>query len=361
MVKSPFLFFGVLAIIGNACSPFEPITLDGGSIRDGMGQLPGSDAGSSVDSGIISDSLTDLDGCVAESNDEFCLRIGKDCGLVMAADNCGIPREAACGVCEFPEECGVNEESVCGVQGMVKVSAGDFWMGCRGPQGIDCIDREKPYHKVYLNSFFIDTYEVRAGDYRLCVEMEACSYSGSTVDERRNYNNGRENHPMNFVLWNDAKTYCEFVGKRLPTEAEWEKASRGGCEYYESMGMDCQNDSFKYPWGNEEATCEFAVVNEDSSGCGEAQTWEVGSKPNGKSPYGALDMAGNVWEWTADWYDADYYDETPYENPQNNNPGTYRVIRGGAFSVEGHYSRSSNRKNYGPTSSDSATGFRCAL
>jgi len=238
------------------------------------------------------------------------------------------------------------------------VQAGAFWMGCNEAVDDDCSDFENPYHQVTLDGFFIDTYEVTAGQYKACVDAGACSYNGpSSADSLwghyRTYNNGRDEHPINYVSWAEAQAYCAWLEKTLPTEAQWEKASRG-------------TEGLKYPWGNSpEASCTHAVMYGDGvPGCGENGTWAVGSKPLGVSPYGAHDMIGNVWEWTADWYSSGYYSQTPddgWVNPLGPDSGESRVLRGGSWDylITGDF-RSSNRRSTTPSDRVSNLGFRCS-
>ena len=253
---------------------------------------------------------------------------------------------ATCG-----DDCMAYDTSSCSNQDMVFVPAGPFLMGCNAVVDFECGSNELPPHEVYLDSFLIDRTEVTAGDYKACVDGGGCSYSGGT-DGYHTYDNGLDNHPINYVNHTDAKTYCEAQGKRLPTEAEWEKAARG-------------TDGRKYPWGNSPAvSCTHVVMNEGGQGCGQNRTWEVGSKPLGVSPYGAHDMIGNVWEWTADWYDSGYYGQTPiggWVNPEGPDSASYRVLRGGSFSYfYTFYLRASLRFSFFPDYRYYVYGFRCA-
>ena len=225
--------------------------------------------------------------------------------------------------------------------GMVEVPAGAFMMGCNTVVDNECGSGESPYHEITLDSFFIDIHEVTAGEYKACVDAGACSYNGAT-STYHTYNNSLDTHPINYVNWAEATTYCTWKGKRLPTEAEWEKASRG-------------TDGRKYPWGNETASCSYAVM----SGCG-GDTQPVGSIPAGASPYGAMDMSGNVWEWVNDWYASDYYSTSPSANPPGPESGSSRVLRGGSINISADYLRSSSRFGNHSSYRSYSRGFRCA-
>jgi formylglycine-generating enzyme required for sulfatase activity len=216
---------------------------------------------------------------------------------------------------------------------MVYVPEGEFIMGS------DERSDEQPEHIVYLDAFYIDKTEVTNAQYRKCVEAGACYKPFNTIYyDKADY----AQHPMVYVGWNDADAYCGWAGKRLPTEAEWEKAARG-------------TDGRTYPWG-EGIDCDHAQYSE----CGE-RTVPVGSKPKGVSPYGALDMAGNVYEWVADWYEEDYYSQSPGRNPPGPDSGKGPVLRGGAWGVEANYVRCATRRfRYYPDTRSDYVGFRCA-
>ena len=232
------------------------------------------------------------------------------------------------------------------VEGMVYVPPGIFWMGCNEEAESSCAGDEYPYHEVYLDGFYIDTTEVSAGAYKACVDSGNCVYEGSTSGELRTYNNNRDTRPINYVNHTEAKSYCEAQGKRLPTEAEWEKAARG-------------TDGRRFPWGNEEATCDLTAMY----GC-PGDTRPVGSLSVGASPYGAMDMAGNLFEWTADWYSFSYYAETPAEGwvgPEGPLDGSTRALRGGSFYGSSSNGVRASYRYYGnPDTRDLGTGFRCA-
>ncbi|HSR31307.1 MAG TPA: SUMF1/EgtB/PvdO family nonheme iron enzyme, partial [Anaerolineae bacterium] len=151
-----------------------------------------------------------------------------------------------------------------------------------------------------------------------------------------------ENHPMTQVSWYGAQAYCEWVGANLPTEAEWEKAAR-------------DVDGRLYPWGNRTPDCRKSQYG-DCAGA----TVPVGSMPSGASPYGALDMAGNVWEWVADWYDASYYNYSPVQNPKGTNSGERKVFRGGSWGYPPAFIRTTDRARNRPTYAGFDIGFRCA-
>jgi formylglycine-generating enzyme required for sulfatase activity len=231
---------------------------------------------------------------------------------------------------------------------MCDVPAGDFWMGCNTAVDSECGTDENPYHKVTVPAFRIDKYEVTANDYKAC---NTASPSTCTTPNATQYCNwgvsGRESDPINCVDWNQAKAYCEWAGKRLPTEAEWEKAARG-------------TDGRKYPWGNTGLDCDHAVMS--VSPCYNSRTAVVGSKPSGISPYGAMDMIGNVWEWVEDDYH-DTYTGAPtngsawIDTPRLSN----RPVRGGYWNTTyTAYLRSSERHVDAKTSRGNYGGFRCS-
>ena len=220
---------------------------------------------------------------------------------------------------------------------MVEIPAGPFTMGFNGG-----LDDERPEHPVELPTFQIDIFEVT--NIQLAAFVEATGYqteaekSGSKQTWRTEYTENKDNFPAVRVSWNDAVAYCEWVGKRLPTEAEWEKAARGP-------------DGLLYPWGN---TYNPALANGKDSGL--RSSVSVGSYGDGASPYGVFDLAGNVWEWTDSWYQP-YPGNTvdsPYYGEQ------FRVLRGGGwFEVETEL-RATRRSANVPTATNNDIGFRCA-
>jgi formylglycine-generating enzyme required for sulfatase activity len=229
---------------------------------------------------------------------------------------------------------------------MVYVPAGEFMMGCNKAVDKKCDPDEKPYHKVYLNAYYIDKYEVTVAQYTECVNAGKCT-PGNSGDFCNYGREDRQNHPINCVDWNQAKAYCEWLGKRLPTEAEWEKAARG-------------TDGRVYPWGNE-WNPRNANWDERGREDGYKETAPVGSYGGGVSPYGAYDMSGNVWEWVADWYGERYYRNSPSSNPRGPASGQYRVVRGGGwFGDYPDYLRASVRDWGGPGTRNLYVGFRCS-
>ena len=205
----------------------------------------------------------------------------------------------------------------------------------------------KPIHMVHLDSFYMDKYEVTNADYAECVaagECEAPTKEDSKT--RKNYYSDPTfaNFPVVNVTWQDAADYCEYVGKRLPTEAEWEKAARG-------------TDSRKYSWGNASPKAKYVNISEVP---GDTET--VNSHYDGASMYGISDMMGNVSEWTADWYDENAYTNSEeIENPQGPASGTQRVVRGDNYDSSAAMLHVTNRSGMDPNESSDTVGFRCVL
>jgi formylglycine-generating enzyme required for sulfatase activity len=220
------------------------------------------------------------------------------------------------------------------------VPAGIFPMGSNDGEA-----NEKPIHDVYLNGYYIDQYEVTNVFYKACVDAGVCEPPKAfSSNARPSYygNPSFDTYPVVYVSWTMAKTYCEWRGATLPTEAQWEKAARG-------------TDGRTYPWG-EKIDNTFAnyfdYVHDTSS---------VGSYPSGISPYGLYDMAGNVWEWVSDWYLVNYYLYSSLENPFGPDTGQFRVLRGGSWEEDSDDVRSSHRDRNIPTYSMMVQyGFRCA-
>ncbi len=261
---------------------------------------------------------------------------------------------------------------------MVYVPAGEFLMGSPDGEGED---DEHPQHTVYLDAFWIDKTEVtnamfakfvESESYQSTVEKSGCGWV--YLPEKKDWNcvsgadwrhprgpdsdlSGLDSHPVVQVSWFDAKAYCQWAGKRLTTEAEWEKAARG-------------TDGRTYPWGNEwdvhttkrlnftDKNINFDWSDKEADD-GYQYTAPVGSYPAGASPYGALDMAGNVWEWVADWYDGNYYANSPSRNPTGPDSGDARVLRGGSWFNFGYFVRAAFRVRDVPDIRGDFVGFRC--
>lgn len=216
---------------------------------------------------------------------------------------------------------------------MILIPAGSFIMGSDNNQAA-----AKPAHEVYLDAYYIDKFEVTNERYLECLEDGYCNSGGSS----RLYNSIWDNHPVMDVTWYEAQDYCQWRGGRLPTEAEWEKAARG-------------TDERLFPWGNEPVTCERARYGD----CGWF-TVQVGQHPDGVSPYGVHDMAGNAWEWTLDWYKQDYYSYSPLENPQGPSEDTgWKSTRGGAWFYMAGLMTAVWRNHAPPSAAYSYLGFRC--
>jgi eukaryotic-like serine/threonine-protein kinase len=245
---------------------------------------------------------------------------------------------------------GIGSTQVSDIDGMtlLYVPAGEFTMGSN-----DGDANEKPPHTVYLDAFWIDQTEVTNALYAKCVKAGGCQAPSSTTSYTRAsysyYGNAEfDNYPVMYVSWDDAKKYCTWAGGDLPTEAQWEKAARG-------------NDQRTYPWGNQapdKTRLNYnSALNFDQD---VSDTTEVGKYPTGASFYGALDMAGNVFEWVADWYDEKDYSSALTRNPSGPSSGTYRVLRGGSWVDVATNVRASYRVSDNPDARNVVLGFRCA-
>jgi formylglycine-generating enzyme required for sulfatase activity len=248
---------------------------------------------------------------------------------------------------------GIGSTKVSPIDGspMLYVPAGDFTMGSND------YNDEMPPHIVYLDTFWIDKFEVSNALYRKCVDAGKCSSPAFNKSFSRSsyYGNSQyDNYPVVYVSWNDANAFCSWAGKRLPTEAEWEKAARG-------------TDGRKYPWGNVwdgtglnfcDRNCPYGFKDKNIDDK-YADTSPVGNYPNGASPYGVMDMAGNVWERVVDFYSVDYYRNSPSRNPNNETPGSNRVVRGGSWDNDANKVRVTSRHQVAPSDIGDTYGFRC--
>ncbi len=224
---------------------------------------------------------------------------------------------------------------------MVQISEGPFVMGSRDN---DSDPDEKPEHQAYLKTYFIDKHEVTQDSYDRFLKMTKRVKRKIEVFEGDPAKLLKPESPAIAVTWDDAEAYCKWAGKRLPTEAEWEKAARG-------------EGKRRYPWGD-----EFVVgyANIDGSEDGFQYLASPGSFESGRSPFGIYDMTGNVGEWVADFYDENFYRSSPYRDPKGPDQGEQRVIRGGSWRETKRNVRSSKRFQAKPWRHDITVGFRCA-
>ena len=234
---------------------------------------------------------------------------------------------------------------------MVFIPAGEFLMGSsesdvekfllqyiyRRPSRYE---DEQPQHTVYLDAFYIDKYEITNAQYKKFLEATGTNHPLFWNDELYN----QPDQPVMAVSWKDAEAYAKWADKRLPTEAEWEKASRG-------------TDGRIWPWGND---WDPTKLNANDAGAVDGYVYSapVGSYPQWASPYSVNDMAGNVFEWCADWYDKNYYKSSPKINPKGPESGENHVARGGSWDVNNDFTRCPSRFGISPGSL--LTGIRCA-
>ena len=224
---------------------------------------------------------------------------------------------------------------------MVEIPAGEFAMGLDGGKALE---DERPMHRVWVGSFSMDLHEVPTAQYAafLAATHRLEPWQWNTVDLSQ-----PGDHPVIGVDWSDADAYCRWKGKRLPTEAEWEKSARG-------------TDGRLYPWGNQAPSKDLANFALGARFSYNLVLMPVQSYELGKSPYGLYQMAGNVWEWVQDWYAANYYEVSPEQNPQGPEQGQFKVLRGGSWSDLPKYLLTYGRFKLPPETRNSYTGFRCA-
>jgi formylglycine-generating enzyme required for sulfatase activity len=221
---------------------------------------------------------------------------------------------------------------------MVSVPEGAFTMGCSDvPANCMTGELDRPPHSVWLSAFSIDKTEVTRRAYQACANARACAPIPLVEDAG---SAPMDALPVTGVSWEDARSYCAWVGKRLPTEAEWEKAARG-------------SDERHYPWGEGRPRCDLANFGL----CGGALR-PAGSLPSGASPYGALDMTGNAEEWVNDWFGSSYYQASPERDPRGPTGGYEHVVRGGSYRDDWWHSGATVRM-WGEAPA-AERGFRCA-
>lgn len=236
------------------------------------------------------------------------------------------------------------------IDGMTQlyIPAGKFSMGTQS-DGDWIGEDEFPLHDVYLDAFWMDQTEITNAEYQKCVAANECTPPHSTASEtQKSYFDNADfaDFPVIQVDWDQATKYCKWAGRRLPYEAEWEKAAKGDTHRI-------------YPWEGNAVGPSFANYDMDDN-WPNADTTRVGSILAGASPSQVMDMAGNVYEWVADWYDAAYYSQSPAENPTGPAEGSQRVLRGGAWSSDALFIRAASRLPYYPDGFSNDIGFRCA-
>jgi formylglycine-generating enzyme required for sulfatase activity len=279
----------------------------------------------------VTESCSAAKGCSAVQNSVPCA----DGDLCTSSDQCS---NGVCGGIQSPNpSCKVN---------LTKAAVVDI--GCNSKITDNCPGDTTPNYPTSLSSTAIDAVEVTVNAFAACVAAGKCTEPAGGSAACTYGKSGKESHPINCVTWAQANAYCKwaYADGRLPTEAEWERAARS-------------IDGRKYPWGNDEPTCNHANFTSSSGPCF-LSTKPVGSYPAGKSADGIQDLAGNVREWVNDWYAADYYKTAPKQDPQGPNSGTERVVRGGSYRSDAAALLGWARDHATPDTVSPTIGFRCA-
>ncbi len=301
----------------------EACPAQGDAGRDAAGPRDGMGAGAAdVAPGVVPDGASDPRMEAAPPTDAK-LPNGRPCA---ANEACGGGRCAESLAGKF-----------CASPDMVVVPAGMFTRGCRPATDPNCRADEQPARSLLISAFEIDRTEVTQQAFDKCVRANVCPTPPTAFDPQ-----GRPRYPVTNISWSMAQSYCQWAGKRLPTEAEWEKAARGA------------DDARPYPWTGASPDCQRVQF----SGCGLADVVPVGVL-TGTSPFGAEDMAGNVSEWVSDWYAADFYGSAPSADPTGPTTGTMKIRRGGSFATDDVGLRVSARAA-GDDANAMTHGFRCA-
>jgi formylglycine-generating enzyme required for sulfatase activity len=224
---------------------------------------------------------------------------------------------------------------------MVYIPAGTFTLGSE-----DGDADETPVREIYLDAYYIDKYETTWRQWRLSGLGLPKDIDGAPIKHDKPFWGRGDELPVTYIKWTDAQDYAAWVGKALPTEAQWEKAARG-------------TDGRKYPWGNEPPTFERAVWKEHP--IGKEMPAPVDCCPESASPYGVENMAGNAFEWCRDWYDSRFYARAPERNPVNDQENRYRVLRGGSFVLDKEDMSATLRNRQYAREGQDYVGFRLVL
>ncbi|MDK2743651.1 MAG: SUMF1/EgtB/PvdO family nonheme iron enzyme [Nitrospira sp.] len=269
--------------------------------------------------------------------------------LIVSVNGAGL---AVAAISDEGQQTGAPAETIRGKDGapMIRIPAGAFLMGSN-----DGLPNEKPEHHVTLDAYYIDQFEITASRYQKFVESASRNLPPMWDDGA---DQSLKELPAVGMSWTDAARYCKWAGRRLPSEAEWEKAARG-------------TDGRRYPWGHMQPFVDIANYNRGvwvsdavtlvpvGSGL-EGMSVRFGLKSGGRSPYGLSHMAGNAAEWVGDWYDREYYPRSPEKNPTGPPTGEKRVLRGGSWADLPIALRVTARFSAEPDFEDRTIGFRCA-